>query len=90
MDIIEEINEEITATLTEGIFQSRWFEIETYHRVGFLLIESGINPKKINIPEYVKSNSIKLYKKYPVPTEQLISIVPFGKNVSLKKLLKEC
>jgi hypothetical protein len=82
----QEIKEEIEGTLREGIFASRWAEIETYHKIGRLILETGIEG---NIPDYVKSNAVKLYKKYPIPTEDLISYIPGGKNISLKKILNE-
>ncbi len=86
MEPVEELNEEIQGLLKVEVEKFRWIEIEMYHKIGRMIIESGIADKKINIPEYVKSNAIKFYKKYPVPTDELISILPGGSNISWSKI----
>jgi hypothetical protein len=86
MDAIQELTDEIQGLLKVKVEEKNWIEIEMYHQIGWLLVESGIPPKKINIPEYVKSNAIKFYKKYPIDTEELVSVLPFGSNVSWSKI----
>lgn len=81
----EILEEEAKAILAEGIYDANLTEIETYHRLGKLLTEEDLNPQ---IPAHIIKHSKILYRFYPVETEELADLLPFGKLVSWSKLKK--
>jgi hypothetical protein len=89
-DTINQIADEIKAILTEGEFSARWTLLETYHRVGRLIIENFDHPAyataslavKINRSERTLWYAIAFAKKYPD-----INVLPEGKNISWNKII---
>ncbi|KKQ63514.1 MAG: hypothetical protein US85_C0016G0010 [Candidatus Shapirobacteria bacterium GW2011_GWF1_38_23] len=89
-DTINRIADEIKAILTEGEFSARWTLLETYHRVGKLVIENFDHPAyavaslavKINRSERTLYYAIAFAKKYPD-----INVLPEGKNISWNKII---
>ena len=85
MDEKEILEEEARAILSEGIYCANLTEIETYHRIGKLLTEEDLNP---DLPAHTIKHSKLLFKQYPVETEELADLLPFGKLVSWAKIKK--
>ena len=88
-DFKNEIEQEIKAIITEETLYSNLIEIRMYHKIGSLIVGSGLSPNVFEIPEHIKKYSVLFYKKYPIPTEEIESFLPFGKLVSWSKIKKE-
>ena len=83
--------EDVTSTLTEAVFTSRWSLIEGYHEVGKRLRK---DEDKMQMTELVNScaedmgvsprklwYAVQFYDKYPD-----IQMLPEGKNISWSKI----
>lgn len=86
----ENLVDECKGILTEGVFNSRWVLIETYHKVGELLrnekrmpISKLVNAcaADMNVSERKLWHAVKFYDKYPD-----IDKLPEGKNISWYKI----
>src|SRR5690349_4099313 len=91
---IEHVADEIKSRLTEGVFQSRWGLIETYHDIGRIMAET-IAEEKISANELVQGlgqyiergrstlhYALQFYKKFPD-----LNQLPDGKNASWNKVI---
>jgi len=81
--------DELKATITEGVFTSRWSLIETYHRVGEMITgRPDVTVQQVSrdaeIPERLIQRCVQFYNTYPD-----MSKLPFGKNVSWHKIVNE-
>lgn len=88
----ESLKEEVSAALTEGVFNTRYAAIEMHHNIG-RTIREHTNEKGITnlltklavdlgTSERTLFRAVELFDKYPD-----LSALPDGKNVSMNKLL---
>jgi hypothetical protein len=79
--------DEIKATITEGVFNSRWELLRTYHEVGKLISDyKDITVSRLStdtsISQRTLERCVQFYEKFP-DMEKL----PEGKNISWHKIV---
>lgn len=84
----EELIEELKGVICEGVFNSRWELISTYHRVGQILTDNDLPIKQVAEELRQKERLLfqckQFYKAYPN-----IDALPSGKNISWRKIANE-
>lgn len=91
-DLIDDLIEEIKGLLCEGVFQSRWLLLETYHKIGGLLIDAEkTTPDTVSrltqeIPKQKRTlyRCVQFVKQFPD-----INALPEGKNISWSKIVNK-
>ena len=87
-DLTKPILEEIKDLITEGEFNSRWVLIETYHKVGQIILENNLNTA--TVADYIgKSERTVEYMIKFASRYKSVDSLPEGKNVSWHKVIKD-
>lgn len=84
----EELIEELKGVIVEGVFNSRWELIATYHRVGQILTDNNLPIKQVAEELRQKERLLfqckQFYKAYPD-----INKLPDGKLISWRRIANE-
>jgi hypothetical protein len=98
-DWYKDLVDDCDAILTEGIFQSRWSLIETYHQLGRRILDENDNLKRSKIygkniitnlakslgqSEKTVYRSVAFAREYPS-----LDRLPDGKNISWNKIITQ-
>lgn len=95
----KDLIDNIESTITEGVFQSRWTLIETYHEVGKSISEHenefeklGFSTREVvqRVAKALRRSersvyyAVQFYERYPTLDE-----LPEGKNISWRKITQK-
>lgn len=81
--------DELKASITEGVWASRFELIKCYHEIGQMITSQRYATiqqisKDSTIPERTLQQCVQFYKKYPN-----IEKLPMGKNISWHKIVNQ-